>query len=426
MNMLDEWQTTLLGSLGTFKNGVNYGKNSSGHDVRLINVKDIFSDIPRLNFDNLDVQPIGDDRTFSRYGVAKDDLFFVRSSVKRDGIGLVSRAASANNNAAHCGFVIRLRLTRPDIDPIFLAYLLRSPYYRACLLNLSGGAAITNISQENLGMLEIKLPPFPIQRKIAAVLSSYDDLIENNTRRIKILEDMAQMLYREWFVHFRFPGHEQSKMVETALGLIPKGWSIQEIGQVVETLGGGTPASGNADYWGGDVIWYSPTDLTKAGSMFVSDSAKYITKEGLQKSSARLFPAYSVMMTSRATIGVVAINSLPACTNQGFITCIPSEDVSAYQLYFWMLENKEKILSMASGATFKEINKGTFRRLPIPVADHATSEDFSAVMVPIGGHIENLLRKNVNLRQTRDFLLPKLISGEVNVADLDIAKPDAI
>jgi type I restriction enzyme S subunit len=149
--------------------------------------------------------------------------------------------------------------------------------------------------------------------------------------------------------------------------------------------------------------------------MFVSDSSKHITRLGLEKSSARLFPANSVMMTSRATIGVVAINKGQACTNQGFITCVPSDRVPAYQVYFWLLENKPKIVSLATGATFKEINKATFRQLPILVAPQSIVDAFDKAVSPVCGLIANLIHRNNNLRTTRDFLLPKLISGEIPV-----------
>jgi type I restriction enzyme S subunit len=154
--------------------------------------------------------------------------------------------------------------------------------------------------------------------------------------------------------------------------------------------------------------------------MFISDSAKKITPLGLQKSSARMFLPYSVMMTSRATIGVTAINTKPACTNQGFITCVPNNRISAYQLYFWIEDNKDKIILLASGATFKEINKTTFRSLPMLVADKDTHRHFVETLDPVGKQIENLQAKNETLRHTRNLLLPKLISGEVSVEGLDV------
>ena len=255
-------------------------------------------------------------------------------------------------------------------------------------------ATMPSLNQEIISRIPLSFPPLPTQHKIASILSAYDDLIENNTRRIQILEEMAQMIYREWFVHFRFPGHEQVRMVDSEIGRIPEGWEVKGIGEVVETLGGGTPSTQKPEYWDGDVIWYSPTDLTTAGTMFISESAKKITVLGLQKSSARLFPPYSVMMTSRATIGVIAINTKPSCTNQGFITCIPNKQVSGYQIYFWISENKEKITTLASGATFKEINKTTFRKLPIVVSDSAANKQFVETLTPLAKQIENLQAKN--------------------------------
>ena len=317
---------------------------------------------------------------------------------------------------------LRISLRDTILDPLFLYYYLGQPEVIKWIFNQAVGATLPNLNTEIIRSIQVKYPPLSTQRKVAAILSAYDDLIENNTRRIAILEEMAQSLYREWFVHFRFPGHEKKSMVESALGMMPEGWEVKAIGEVIETLGGGTPSTQNIEYWdNGDVIWYSPTDLTSAGTMFIVNSAKKITELGLYKSSARLFPAYSVMMTSRATIGVVAINTRPACTNQGFITCIPNEALSAYQIYFWLAENKEKIINLASGATFKEINRGTFRKLPVIVPDTVISQRFNELVLPICKQIENLIAKNANLRQTRDLLLPKLISGEVDVEELEIA-----
>ena len=319
--------------------------------------------------------------------------------------------------------VALVRTNQTFVDPFYLLYAINSPQYKHRLLTLAqGGATREALTKETIENFKIPLPPYTTQHKIAAILSAYDDLIENNTRRIAILEEMAQSLYREWFVHFRFPGHEKKRMVESQLGMIPEGWEVKAISEVIETLGGGTPSTRNIEYWNnGHVNWYSPTDLTATGTMFITHSAKKITDLGLDKSSARMFPAYSVMMTSRATIGVIAINTGPACTNQGFITCVPNEKLSAYQIYFWLAENKEKIISLASGATFKEINRATFRKLPIVIPDISTSQEFNELVLPMCKQVENLIAKNANLRRTRDLLLPKLISGEVDVEGLEIA-----
>ena len=210
-------------------------------------------------------------------------------------------------------------------------------------------------------------------------------------------------------------------MVESELGMIPEGWVVDNIGNTFETLGGGTPSTKIEEYWSeGDIVWFTPTDLTRSNSMFVFDSAKKISGTGLEKSAAKMFSPYSVMMTSRATIGVTAINTVPACTNQGFITCIPNECVSAFQIYFWIKENKERIETIASGATYKEISRGEFREFLFVTVDAITNRRFINMIEPICSLIENLLKKNDNLRQQRDLLLPRLISGEIEVKGIEI------
>jgi len=278
--------------------------------------------------------------------------------------------------------------------------------------------ALTIVGLKNFG---IDLPPLPTQKKIASILSAYDNLIENNTRRIQILEEMAQRIYKEWFVDFKYPGHENDELVDSDLGMIPEGWELKKTGEVFGIIGGGTPSTKVPGYWeNGTINWYSPKDLTKSDSMFALTSGSQISDLGLQKSSAKLFPAFSVMLTSRATIGVVAINTTEACTNQGFITCIPSENMSTYQIYYWLLNNIKMFLAYSSGATFKELTKTTFKKFDLVVPPKKTSSLFNELVIPIASEILTLQKQNGNLSQTRDLLLPKLISGKIDVSDLEI------
>jgi len=202
----------------------------------------------------------------------------------------------------------------------------------------------------------------------------------------------------------------------TELGEVPEGWGVKPIGEVIETMGGGTPSTKTLEYWdNGNINWYSPIDLTKSGLMFMNKSEKKITDAGLRGSSAKMFPAYSVMMSSRATIGAIAINTTPACTNQGFITCIPNEQLSVYQIYFWLNHTMPTILVLASGATFKEITKTNFRNLPIAIAPEEIRIKYVEDSQPIFNLIENIERTNCKLRCTRDLLLPKLVSGQISI-----------
>ena len=269
-------------------------------------------------------------------------------------------------------------------------------------------------------------PDLQTQQKVAAILSVYDDLIENNLRRIKILEEMAQNLYREWFVKFRFPDHEQVRMIDSPLGKIPEQWEIKAVADTFKILGGGTPSKKIPEYWDdGSVNWYTPTDLTSSCSMFMELSGNQITELGLKKSSAKLFPPFSVMMTSRATLGIIAINTTEAATNQGFITSIPNNEFPLYLLYFWLKENVEYFISLGTGATFKEITKGVFKTIELAVPPGNIADKFEKIVGPLADDVLNLQKRNRILRQTRDLLLPKLISGELDVSKLDIDTGEA-
>jgi type I restriction enzyme S subunit len=351
-----------------------------------------------------------------RSKVEKGDILF-------SNIGTVGSTAYVDTDVEFS--IKNVALFKPDrskVDSKYLYYLVSSRNFQDDLLSKRSGVAQPFISLEMLRSHRFLCHgDKKTQKKISAILSDYDALIENNARRIKILEEMAQLIYREWFVHFRFPGHENVKMVESELGMIPEGWEIKSTDEVMGVLGGGTPSTQKPEYWdGGHVTWYSPVDLTKSKSMFMLESGKKITEAGLRFSSARLFPPYSVMLTSRATIGEVAVNTTEACTNQGFITCIPSDLLSTFQIYFWLLESIEQFKTLASGATFKELTKGTFRALRLVVPPRNISERFNQLVDPIVNLILNLQKKQVNLRQTRDLLLPKLISGKIDVSNLDI------
>jgi type I restriction enzyme S subunit len=299
----------------------------------------------------------------------------------------------------------------------FLAYLGKSKIFHDYIIACARGAA--NQVRMAIGLLkdlEIPLPPLPFQRRIASILSAYDDLIENNQRRIKILEDMARALYREWFVEFRFPGHESVPLVDSPLGKVPEGWEIRTVKETFEILGGGTPSKKVPEYWdNGTINWYTPTDLTSSNSMFMDRSGMQITQLGLNKSSAKLFPPFSVMMTSRATLGVISINTSKASTNQGFITCLPNHTFPLYTLYHWLKENVDVFIGLGSGATFKEITKGVFKDIKILVPHASLVCTFEDRVGAIAEQALVLQRKNQNLRRTRDLLLPRLLSGQLDV-----------
>ncbi len=318
--------------------------------------------------------------------------------------------------------VARLR-AKKKLCQDYLRHVISSNYFANYLKPIVTGVNVPHISGKQIGAFHIPIPEPEIQRKIAAILTAYDDLIETNKRRIALLEKMAEELYREWFVRMRFPGHQHTKCVKG----VPEGWEMRQVERAFDFTGGGTPSKNIARYWSeGGVNWFTPSDITGAAGAFLTASAEQCTEEGLARSSARLFPAYSVMMTSRATIGAIGINTTPACTNQGFITCVPNERYTLPYLFHWLKLAKPYFEQLCGGATFPELTKGTFKKLRIPTPPRHVMENFTAVAMPMFGSIESGLSQNSILTRTRDLLLPRLISGKLSVEDLDIQFPPSM
>lgn len=283
---------------------------------------------------------------------------------------------------------------------------------------MSGASGRQRADLNAVKNIEVPAPPLPIQRKIAAILSAYDDLIENNQRRIKILEEMARMLYREWFVHFRFPGHEQVRMVDSELGPVPEGWEVVRFTDIVDVLSGGTPKTSIPEYWNGNIPWFTPRD--RPNSYYVLTTAKQITELGLKNCNSKLFPPNTVFITARGTVGECALAAVPMAMNQTCYALRGRNWLSQYIVFLMTLELVDALKQSATGAVFDAIVVDTFRqRLVLSIPQQLTVQ-FAEQISPVFEMIKNLQQRNVVLKRTRDLLLPKLISGELDVSELDV------
>lgn len=291
------------------------------------------------------------------------------------------------------------------------------------LENFDTGSSNPTLNRNHIHKIKVLFPKKQVQKKISAILSVYDDLIENNQCRIALLEELAEEIYREWFVRMRFPGHEQARLEKG----LPEGWGLVKVEKAFQFQGGGTPSKDVARYWkDGTVNWFTPSDITAARGLFLEESSEQCSEEGLAASSARLFPAYSVMLTSRATIGAIGINLTPACTNQGFITCIPNEDYPLAYLYHWLKLSKPHFELLSGGATFAELTKGTFKRIEILTPPKEIVSAFEQKVTPLFKSMELILKASAKLKNTRDALIPRLISGKLAVENLDIQFPPSM
>lgn len=391
---------------------IDYGYTASASreakGPKFLRITDIVPD--RLDWESVPFCEI-DARKLARYQLASGDIVIARTGATTGWAKFIQDPP----DAVFASYLVRIR-PKAGTDPRFLGHVVTSGDYKRFIQQHLSGAAQPNANAQVLTSYPFPFPPLPIQRRIAGILSAYDDLIENCERRIRVLDEMARALYREWFVHFRYPGHEKVELVDSTLGRIPKGWEVHPVSEAFEILGGGTPSRKEPAYWeDGTIQWFAPSDLTAAKTMFMDRSAECITDRGLAESSAKLFPPMSVMMTSRATIGAIAINTAPACTNQGFITCIPNKRMPLLLLFHWLRENVPLFERMASGATFKEISRGVFRTIDVLLPPQHVAHEFEKIARPIAEQMLVFQRQRDNLRQTRDLLLPRLLSGQLSV-----------
>lgn len=269
------------------------------------------------------------------------------------------------------------------------------------LKSISTGAATKFLTLTILNDIEFDLPPLPTQRKIAAILSAYDDLIENNTRRIKILEEMAQALYREWFVKFRFPGHEKEGMVESELGMVPEGW---EVGRFDDAL---------ILQRGFDL----PTKQRQEGSIPVYAATGIVGTHNEVKVKG------PCVVTGRSgsigTVIYVDVDFWPLNT-----TLWVKEFLRITPLYAFYLLKSIELSSFNSGVAVPTLNRNDVHGLPIIIPTYDILERFNRFVLPKFALKKNLTIRNNNLRRTRDLLLPKLISGEVEVKNMEVRMPN--
>jgi type I restriction enzyme, S subunit len=302
-------------------------------------------------------------------------------------------------------------------DPLFISFFMRT----LNLAHQNAAGAVPGLNRNALHLLSVCIPSLSIQHKIAAILSAYNDLIENNTRRIAILEEMAHSLYREWFVQFRFPGYEKKRMVESALGMIPEGWEVKALEYFGAVVTGKTPSKLVPEYFNEEYMPFVKTpDLH--GNIFCIQTEEYLSEKGALSQKNKTIPPNSLCVNCiGAKSGSVAITTSHCQTNQQINSIILNELFIREFLYFELVDLKETIRKFGSnGATMVNLNKGKFEALRVIFPERSIIANFHNLTFPMFEEIRSLKLKNANLRRTRDLLLPRLISGEVDVEELEI------
>ena len=354
----------------------------------------------------------------SEYELTSDDILLIMTCQTSGGeiLGIPGRVPDDGRIYLHNQRIGKVILDKPEeVDANFLYWVFLWPEFNHYLYLTASGTKILHTSPGRIEDFRFELPPLPIQRRIAEILGRLDDKIEVNRRINRTLEQMAQALYKHWFVDFG--PFQDGEFVESEVGLIPAGWSVKTIGEVCKVVNGSTPSTKIPEYWeGGEICWTTPTDMTSLASPVILDTSRKITQLGLDNCSASLLPVGSVLMTSRATLGVVAINYVPMATNQGFKSMICGPSATAPFMLLYVQHNRDEILSHASGTTFLEINSRNFKALKVVIPPLPVMQAFTCHVQLLFDRIHANEAENVKLAATRDYLLPKLLSGAVDVS----------
>ncbi len=327
----------------------------------------------------------------------------------------------------------------PALDYRFLKYVLLAE--QNAFLRFASGTTHQTIYFPEVKAFHVCLPSGAEQRAIAHILGTLDDKIELNRKQNETLEAMARALFKAWFVDFEpvrakmegrwqrgqslpgLPAHLYDlfpdRLVESELGEIPEGWRHSTIGEEVTVCGGSTPSTKEPEFWdGGYHCWATPKDLSALKFPALLDTDRKITDAGLAKISSGLLPVGTVLLSSRAPIGYLAVAEVPTAINQGFIAMKCDGALPNVYVLPWCRESMDAIVGNANGSTFQEISKSNFRPISVVVPSGPVLASFTQSADSLYRQMAENERESRSLAQLRDTLLPKLISGELRVPSI--------
>lgn len=297
-------------------------------------------------------------------------------------------------------------------DPKFLYYLCQTMPFA----NLGGGSAVPTLNRNHIHPLETKIPvKVEDQCRIASILSSLDRKIELNNKINADLEEMAQAVFKNWFVDFE--PFKDGKFVDSELGMIPEGWKVGRLDEIADVVGGSTPSKAKPEYYTQKgIAWLTPKDLSNHPAVYTSRGEIDITEEGYNSTSTKLMPKGTILFTSRAPIGYISIAQNDICTNQGFKSLVPKKAGTCF-LYCFLKYVTPEIENKSTGSTFKEASGALMKSLQVIMPEQKVFEEFEEIVSPLFARIESLEKENSRLSLLRDTLLPRLMSGELEVPE---------
>lgn len=394
-----KWEKVKLGDIATFSNGINFNKTAYAKGIKLIGVSN-FGD--RFYPDYSQLQEVKKDIVRLEDCLRNGDIVFVRSNGNKELVGRCMLVKNPTERVTYSGFCIRARLNDTDrYDPVYFTYYFKSKAFRRAVSGTAVGANIQNLSQARLSNHDCNVPDIETQHRIADILSAYDDLIENNQKQIKLLEEAAQRLYKEWFVDLRFPGHENTKIVDG----VPEGWNEKTLSQVANVIMGQSPKS---EFYNSE----------KKGLPFHqgvgSYGVRFVMDDIYSTSYTRIAEPSSILFSVRAPVGRLNITKNKVVIGRGLAAINQTDGCQSYLYY--LLKNKFfKDNIVGNGSIFASVSKDELLNQKFLIPERNLMMQFEKIVSQMDKQIENLDSKNKKLIEARDRLLPKLMSGEVEV-----------
>ncbi len=401
------WKTIRFGDLYAIdsRNGLSKPSKVRGQGYKMINMGELFAN-DRIYDIPMELVPLKDFEK-EKAKVEEGDLLFARQSLVLEGAGKCSIVMDVSDLTVFESHLIRVRLKK-SANPMFYYYYFKSPL--SPVKTIVSQCAQAGIRGSELQELDVVYPNIETQNKIAQILSKYDDLIENNQKQIKLLEEAAQRLYKEWFVDLRFPGHEECKIVDG----VPAGWERKKISDLGEIVTGKTPSTSKEQYYGGDIPFVKIPDMH--GCVYPIATESTLTKEGADTQKNKFIPKNGIMVSCIATVGLVNIAVEPCQTNQQINSIILSNENDVYYVYSTMRRLKTMLDGVGSnGATMTNVNKTKFGNIKIFYPDEQLRKAYYVFCKSIFEKIFALSMSNNKLAGVRDRLLPKLMNGEIEV-----------
>lgn len=400
--MLPEgWKSLFLGDVFSFKNGLNGERSLYGAGAKFVNVMDVFRG-PRLRHSEIVGEMAVSPRQLSEFAVRQGDVLFNRTSETYDEIAL-STVYLDTAPAVFGGFVIRARPSGKALDQEFSVYSFQSDGIRREMIRRGQGAIRSNIGQADLAKVPILLPPLPEQRQIAEILATWDRAIETVEALIANARAQKKALMQSLLTSkHRLPGFSGE-------------WKCVDLKSMGKISSGGTPDSDNDDYWNGDILWTTPTDITALNCKYITDTKRKISAKGLANCSAKLLPAGTLLICTRATIGDMAIATSPISTNQGFKNLTPNASFVSEFLFHLFGFHKHIFIRYACGSTFLELSKFDFEKREFLVPGRAEQQAIANILDDADLEIESFEAEAQTLRQEKSALVQQLLTGKRRV-----------